>query len=298
MKSIGEFARQNNVTIKALHHYEKLGLITPAKIDDFTGYRYYEESQSARLEAIVYFKSLGFSLSETGVLLAGDMGRDALLRRLESKREQALVDVSSAEGRLGRLTALIDCLDRIRSGEKLDLEELMMMNHEDTVKHMNGHERFHYTAKCMYDEALEKGKPLCTMCIDIDGMKTVNDLYGHNAGDVYIDRIMTAMADVLTDAGQDGGGSHSMLERAGGDEFHAIVREDAENCMAIGRRMIESVRAIDFDDVQPGLKGSISVGVASIESKPMSCSHLFHLADSALYELKMGERGTVKLYRD
>ena len=62
MKQIGEFANENQVTVKALHHYEKLGLISPAKVDEFSGYRYYDEAQSTQLKVITYLKSLGFSI--------------------------------------------------------------------------------------------------------------------------------------------------------------------------------------------------------------------------------------------
>lgn len=41
---IGEFSKLCGVTVKTLHHYEKLGLITPSKVDPWTGYRYYHVS--------------------------------------------------------------------------------------------------------------------------------------------------------------------------------------------------------------------------------------------------------------
>jgi DNA-binding transcriptional MerR regulator len=66
MKQIGEFANENQVTVKALHHYEKLGLISPARVDESTGYRYYEDGQSKVLKTIMHLKSLGFPLRKSG----------------------------------------------------------------------------------------------------------------------------------------------------------------------------------------------------------------------------------------
>ncbi|MCK5758585.1 MAG: MerR family DNA-binding transcriptional regulator [Clostridiales bacterium] len=53
MLKIGDFARKNNVTVRALHHYEEIGLLEPAKTDKFTGYRYYEESQTKEFRILI-----------------------------------------------------------------------------------------------------------------------------------------------------------------------------------------------------------------------------------------------------
>ncbi len=62
MLSIGEFSRACQVTIKALHHYDKLDLVKPAYIDSQSGYRYYETSQVSQLLLIQRLKRYGFSL--------------------------------------------------------------------------------------------------------------------------------------------------------------------------------------------------------------------------------------------
>ena len=64
MLSIGEFSRAGQVTIKALHHYDKLDLLKPAYIDPQSGYRYYESSQIEQLLLIQRLKRYGFSLSQ------------------------------------------------------------------------------------------------------------------------------------------------------------------------------------------------------------------------------------------
>jgi DNA-binding transcriptional MerR regulator len=66
---IGEFSKLCQVTIKTLRHDETVGLLTPAEIDEWTGYRYYDTSQLRRMSNIVYFKRLGFSLEEIADIL-------------------------------------------------------------------------------------------------------------------------------------------------------------------------------------------------------------------------------------
>ena len=64
MLKIGEFSKFGQVSVKALRHYDELGLLAPARIDRFTGYRYYALDQLPRLNRILAFKDLGFSLDE------------------------------------------------------------------------------------------------------------------------------------------------------------------------------------------------------------------------------------------
>ena len=52
MYRIGEFSHLCETTIKTLRHYDKINLLKPTKVDNFTGYRYYEEDQIKTLEKI------------------------------------------------------------------------------------------------------------------------------------------------------------------------------------------------------------------------------------------------------
>jgi DNA-binding transcriptional MerR regulator len=69
MLKIGEFARICQVSIKALRHYDALGLLQPAQIDPESGYRYYAMSQLADVLRIQALKDCGFALEEIGQLL-------------------------------------------------------------------------------------------------------------------------------------------------------------------------------------------------------------------------------------
>lgn len=61
---IGELSKICNVTVKTIRFYETEGLLQPAYVDKFTGYRYYDKTSCTRLLEILMFKELGFSLKE------------------------------------------------------------------------------------------------------------------------------------------------------------------------------------------------------------------------------------------
>ena len=64
-----EFAQQTGVTVRTLHHYDRLGLLKPSR-HSRAGYRLYRESDVARLEQIVALKFIGFSLNEIKEILS------------------------------------------------------------------------------------------------------------------------------------------------------------------------------------------------------------------------------------
>ncbi len=64
MLKIGEVAKLLNIPIKTIRYWEEEGLIKPAYVDEWTGYRQYDECNIDRLSQIVYLKALGLSLKE------------------------------------------------------------------------------------------------------------------------------------------------------------------------------------------------------------------------------------------
>ena len=63
MLRIGDFSKLSRISIRMLRHYDEIGILHPECVDDFTGYRYYSESQLPLAGKIQALKSLGFGLS-------------------------------------------------------------------------------------------------------------------------------------------------------------------------------------------------------------------------------------------
>src|SRR5229473_3210208 len=72
MLRIGTFSRRGRVSVKALRHYEAIGLLKPAHVDNATGYRYYEPSQLDDLHRLMVLRALGLQLERIRVLLQDD----------------------------------------------------------------------------------------------------------------------------------------------------------------------------------------------------------------------------------
>ena len=61
--SIGEFARRSRLSPKALRLYDELGLLSPARVDEQSGYRYYERAQLEQARLIATFRQVGVPLA-------------------------------------------------------------------------------------------------------------------------------------------------------------------------------------------------------------------------------------------
>lgn len=72
LMSIGEFARRSRLSPKALRLYDELGLLTPARVDEGSGYRYYAASQLDRARLIAALRQLQIPLAEIQVIVCLD----------------------------------------------------------------------------------------------------------------------------------------------------------------------------------------------------------------------------------
>ena len=99
--TVGQVARQYGVTVRTLHHYDEVGLLTPSERTS-SGYRVYTPPDLQRLATVVVYRRLGFGLDEIADLLDGATPVVDHLRR-----QRAVVETKVAE-----MTELIAALDR------------------------------------------------------------------------------------------------------------------------------------------------------------------------------------------
>ncbi len=133
-------------------------------------------------------------------------------------------------------------------------------------------------------EAEQAGSPVAVAVIDLDHFKQVNDRFGHAAGD----RVLVALADLLRSNTR----GDDLLVRLGGEEF-LVVLSGATPARAreVTERLRQQVEQHRWDGVAPGLRVTLSVGLAS--APPYELGALSEAADDALYRAKQAGRNTV-----
>jgi diguanylate cyclase len=129
------------------------------------------------------------------------------------------------------------------------------------------------------------GQTATLMMIDIDRFKMVNDEYGHPVGDEVIRRIATVIHDGIRDI--------DVCGRYGGDEFGAVlVDTSAAAAFAIANRIRTQVDALRFEH-HPGLRCSVSIGLAEATPELQTTRAWVKHADAALYSAKAAGRNCV-----
>jgi len=103
---IGSFASRCRLSVKALRHYDELGLIRPDHVDVATGYRYYHRRQAPAAIAIALLRSLDVPLPAIRELLLSE-DPDAMVRVLDRERERRAQEITRAETALRSIERLM-----------------------------------------------------------------------------------------------------------------------------------------------------------------------------------------------
>jgi diguanylate cyclase (GGDEF)-like protein len=129
-------------------------------------------------------------------------------------------------------------------------------------------------------QMIEAGEPGAVLFIDLDGFKSVNDRFGHFAGDELLRKVGAELTASVrpTDS----------VARLGGDEFVVVVRTDDETAAyMLASRLIERLDS-DAGSHDQGLGVTASIGLVrwSAEHVPPSAEWAIDEADHAMYEAK------------
>jgi len=133
---IGEFSKLCQVTIKTLRHYEEVGILVPAEVDQWTGYRFYNVEQLKEMTEIQRLKQLGFSLEEIRFMQEDGLTHPTA-EMIEEKIRQCNAELDVLQRRRSALMAL-----NIRNKQQLKMEnltikslpEIIVASYRTTVK--------------------------------------------------------------------------------------------------------------------------------------------------------------------
>ena len=130
-----------------------------------------------------------------------------------------------------------------------------------------------------FKELRESGEPFAMMNMDLNGLKLVNDSFGHLMGDQYI----LAFADIIGKALRDEG----KIYRVGGDEFLYIATETTEDDLWNKVRFIRRLEKIVARDEKIPFSIDASFGIASsYEVESGDPEDVYILADKRMYQMK------------
>ncbi|BAN01886.1 diguanylate cyclase domain-containing protein [Ilumatobacter coccineus] len=272
-----EFTQHERAVVRAGIGFEVLtpGLVIPIAPDSQAAYAHRQGGicVSGDLPTETRFTPSGFLVREgirSSVSITVDLPDDQVAMIGVHSRRLDHFDDADVDALRSLIAVFGSALARLRRSDELALSAIYdpltrLMNRATIMRHL--------------DESLESGSPVAVLLIDLDGFKTVNDLYGHGAGDQALKTIAKRFERCM--------GARGKLGRIGGDEFLAIVHDSDGETLAgqlIGHA--EELMAVQDSTVQL----SASIGVARRRVGD-DATGLLERADRLMYTAKSHGRG-------
>lgn len=164
----------------------------------------------------------------------------------------------------------------IAEHERLNTE-LEALSLTDPLTGLNNRRGFEALAEHAMTVAARSKTPLALMYIDLNDMKSINDVHGHNVGDDALREVASILSETLRDS--------DIIARLGGDEFCALLIDarDVDSGPARLHALVESLNQQD----RRAYRLSLSIGIANWDpAHPQPLHALMELADAEMYANK------------
>ncbi len=140
------------------------------------------------------------------------------------------------------------------------------------------------------ERAVRHGSPLCFMMMDLDHFKSINDRFGHPAGDAVLRQVARCLSQQVRGI--------DYVGRFGGEEFCVLLpRTTAAEARVIAERLRQRLADQPFPiDEGAVLRVTLSIGIAMFPDDVRDSQSLVKAADQALYAAKNAGRNRVMLY--
>ncbi len=189
-------------------------------------------------------------------------------------------DVTALEDKREELSRMLRILKSSRDEIRRQNEHLHYLASRDSLTGCLNRRSFFAQLEECWDS--ERGEQLAVIMMDIDHFKSINDNFGHAAGDEVIKAIATVIHEVV--------GERGVVGRYGGEEFCVLIPGcDGITARGIAEDIRETVENTPCRDVDV----TLSCGVSAREYMAMDCQHIVEQADQGLYAAKNGGRNRV-----
>ncbi len=163
------------------------------------------------------------------------------------------------------------------------------MARRDSLTRLLNHAAFHNELERLIDDARTNHRPLTVVMCDVDHFKSVNDDYGHQAGDKVLQDIANWWRTIMPE--------HAILARYGGEEFICTLpNENLKRGFELAEMLRSSLEAHPVVYAGNQLPVTASFGVAELGKPATNATRLVRLADKALYRAKANGRNRTECH--
>lgn len=208
--------------------------------------------------------------------------------RRDGERYFAQVTIDAVRNPAGEITGFVEVFSDITEQKSLE-ENLYQRATRDALTDVFNRGHFIEMANMEMDRARRFAEPLSLVMIDIDHFKSINDIYGHAAGDKVITTLTQSITGFIRKI--------DFVGRIGGDEFALLLpRANKEPALEVAQRLrlVLSQQIVDLGET--AVSFTVSIGVAALRPTTRELPDLMRNADAALYKAKREGRNRAEAW--
>jgi two-component system cell cycle response regulator len=251
-------------------------LIVSLGLDNFDGLRLCSQARSLERTRHVPILAIAEADSNTRLLRGLEIGVNDYLLRPVDKNE--LLARARTQIRKRRYT------DHLRDNVQNSIEAAIT----DALTGLHNRRYMESHLATLAEQASSRGKPLAVMMLDIDFFKSINDNYGHDAGDDVLREFAVRVRKSIRGI--------DLACRYGGEEFVIVMPEtDLHVAGVVAERLRRSIAGEPFavNKGEKRIEVTISIGLSTLERKGEAVADVLKRADNALYRAKHDGRNRV-----
>jgi diguanylate cyclase (GGDEF)-like protein len=186
-----------------------------------------------------------------------------------------LTDVSDVEQLIREVNALRGKVAQLQER----VQQLDLLAHEDSLVELPNRRGFVRALERVIDGVNRYEEEAALMFVDLDGLKLINDTFGHQAGDEALIQVARLLVQGVRKS--------DTVARIGGDEFAILLgHSDEETALETATRLIELISGSDFIHDGQSLPLSVAIGAAAIHADDTPESAMAR-ADREMYRRKV-----------
>lgn len=200
-----------------------------------------------------------------------------------------LGNMTDIETKNVKLAATLESLDQAHRALATKTKELEMLATRDSLTGFLNRRAFYHEAATLLKNACQREDHVACIMIDLDHFKTINDEWGHQAGDEILRRVANAITDALR--------NDDIIGRYGGEEFAVVIADhDGTQAALVGERIRQTIE--DWPMPYCTVTASVGVAIAAPWREAAALQELISAADKALYDAKRNGRNRVVIAND
>lgn len=203
------------------------------------------------------------------------------------KTSDKVNDLFSKLSILSILVPMIYIFTMLARSNYLVNKELKMQAEVDSLTQIYNRRVLYKNGRQLFEDVKYHNKEFSLILFDLDFFKKINDVYGHQTGDVLLVELTSLIGGVLS--------SGDIFARYGGEEFAILIKnKDYEESYFIAEKIQNIVRKTIFEIDDNKVQITISIGLVEYNYSIIDFDEMVKLADKALYKAKENGRNQIQ----